>query len=125
MFETIGKLFTIVFWAAAILEFLGGIILCIGNLISGNGWAKFVSIIAGIIGAYVFSRMYAWTGSIACCLLATGIVLVFVRVPKPGEEKSPPPRERGRSLAEEFTDGYVKEKIIEEAVTNAIRKSKE
>lgn len=125
MFETIGKLFTIAFWVLAIFEFLGGIILCIGNIISGNGWAKFVSIIAGIIGVYVFFRMYAWTESIAWCLLATGIVLVFVRVPKPGEEKRTPQRGENYGIGQAFVDAYVEEKVIEEAVTNAIRKSRE
>ena len=124
MFETIGTLFTIAFWAAAIFLFLGGIILCIGNLISGDGWDKFVSCIAAILGVIVFIRVYVWLESIAFCLLASGLVLGLVRVPKPGEE-STPQRERKYGISEAFLDAYIEEKVIEEAVTNAIRKSKE
>lgn len=49
---------------------------------------------------------------------------VRVRVPKPGEE-STPQRERKYGISEAFLDAYIEEKVIEEAVTNAIRKSKE
>ncbi len=126
MFETIGKLFTIAFWAFAIVMFLSGILLCIMNIFSQNGWKKFVSVLAAIIGVYVFYRMYVWTESIAWCLLGTGIVLGIIRVPEPGENKnSPPQKEEKYGLGKAIIDTYCEEKLIEEAVSNAIRKSKE
>ena len=125
MFETIGNLFAICLWAAAIFGFLGGVIACIINIVRGNGWARFVSIMAAIIGTFVFFRMYAWCGSILWCLLVTGIVLAFVRVPEPGEAKSTPQSGSGYGIGQAFLDAYVEENVIEEAVTNALRKSKE
>lgn len=126
MFETIGKLFTIAFWGYAIFIFLCGAFMCVVNIFSSNGWKKFVSILAAIIGIYVFYRMYIWSGSIGWCLFVTGIVLFIIRVPEPGEAAaSTTQKEPKYGLEQALVDTICEEMLIEEAVTNAIRKSKD
>lgn len=128
MFETIGTLFTIAFWAAAILLFLFGIIACIGHLIDGNWWQRIMAVIAAILGVIVFIKMYTWCGSIAWCLLASGFVLMAVsmfgtddgqRVSQP----SPSPPQPG--FITTLTDDYLQRKADEETIANAIRKAEE
>ena len=104
MFETIGNLITTGFWVVAIGAFVLGIILCIGNLITGTNWEKMWSIVGAILGVVAFFKMYDWTESIGWCLLVAGIVTGCVSNIVQGwkdAENNPPPRpEPGPSLGE-------------------------
>lgn len=125
MFETIGTLFTIGFWAVAIFLFVFGVIICIGNLVKGTVLEQIMAIIAVILGIFTFFLMYDWSGSIAWCLLTSGLVFGFVAGIFSDKGKEIQPRGNKYGLSDAFLDAYVEEKVIEEAVTNAIRKSKE
>ena len=104
MFEMIGELFAIGFWAAAILMFFLGFFLCVGNIINGNGLEKAMGGIAIFLGILTFFYMYDWSESIAWCLLTTGLVLGFVGglFSKTGERVKPEPKEP------DFIDTYLK-----------------
>lgn len=127
MFETIIELFVFAFWTVAIILFLGGIIICISNLISGSGWEKTMAVIAFVLGIVTFFYMYDWSESIAWCLMATGLVLCFVGQFGSNEVQQAPPKEPGliETFAEGYLDAYAKKKLMEEAFTDALRKSKE
>ncbi len=125
MFETIGTLFTIAMWAAAVFFFLSGIVVCICNFASGKGWEIFRGVVAVVLGIVVFWRMYTWLQSIVWCLLVTGIVLCIVTIDASEDTRKNVSKEKSYGIGQAFLDAYVEEKVIEEAVTNAIRKSKE
>jgi len=125
MFEIIGTLFTIAFWAAAIFLFLVGIILCIRNLINGNAWKKFMAVVAIILGVFTFFRVYAWIESIVFCLLATGIVLGLVADFGSGELESAPSRASKYDLGDALLEAYAEKQLMKEAVKEAIRESKD
>lgn len=78
MFEAIGTLFTIGFWAVSIFLFVSGIIICIGNLVKGTVLEQIMAGIAVILGIFTLFLMYDWSGSIVWCLLASGLVFGFV-----------------------------------------------
>lgn len=127
MFETIGTLFTIAVWAIAIFLFAGGIIICIANIISGDGLEKVLAVIALILGAYTFFRVYEWLDSIVWCLLATGLVTGLVSGAFSGHEEHPSgSKEPG--LIDTFTgglvEGYTQYEITKQAVKDANRESK-
>lgn len=125
MFETIETLFTIVIWVVAIFFFGGGLLFCIDNLIHGSGWRKFLTVIAVILGIFVFTRVYAWCKSIVWSLAASGMVLAFVSEAGSGRLQNAPEKKKKYGFTDALVDAYVEEKVIEEAVENAIRKSKE
>lgn len=121
MFETIGTLFSIGFWAAAIILFLFGVILCIDNLVNGNGWKKFLAVISVAVGIFTFIRMYAWSGSIAWGLLTTGIVLGFVtgNFFSTGEPNLPKKEKYGFGKA--YLDVYCEYELQKQAYKDAMR----
>ena len=60
MFEAIENLFTIAIWGAAILLFVGGIIVCIVKFVNGGIGSKRMAVIAAIPGIVAFVKMYDW-----------------------------------------------------------------
>jgi len=124
MFEIIGILFTIGYWAITLFFFVGGIILCISNLSHGNGWRKFLTIIAIILAFFVFQYIYEWGKDIVFCMFLSGMVLMLV-ANAGSENHTTTQKEKKYGFGDAFLDAYIEEKVIEEAVSNAIRKSKE
>lgn len=120
MFEAIENLLTIVIWGAAILLFVGGIIVCIVKLVKGSIGSKFMAVVAAFLGVVAFVKMYDWTEHIAWCMLGSGLVIcLFTGVLFEGEDK---PKERG------FV-GQVIDQVIEDEhdiakMEEAIRRSK-
>lgn len=125
MFETIEVLFTIGFWVVAVFLFLGGLVLCIGNLIGGNGLEKIMAGLAVILGIVTFFWMYDWSESVAWCLLATGLELGFVAgmFSDNGKTTQAPEKEDGFLVT--LADDIIKRKNLEETIANGIRKSRE
>ena len=121
MFETIGTLITIVIWAAAILLFGGGLILCGTNLFTGTGWQKFWAIVAIISGVIAFTKLYAWLDSVVWCLLFTGIVLWVIGNFGSNEQQNAPQKEREYGFGDALIDAYVEQEVIKEATKKAIR----
>lgn len=120
MFETIGTLITIVFWAIAIFLFGGGIIICGVNLFKGNGWQRFWAIVAIILGIIAFTKLYAWLDSIVLCLILTGIVLCMVGTFADKQENTPQ-KEKKYGFSDALVDAYVEQETIKEATKKAIR----
>lgn len=120
MFETIGTLFTIGFWVVAIFLFLGGIFLCVGNLIHGNGLEKIMAGIALILGVVTFFLMYDWAGSVAWCLLTSGLVFGFVAglFSDKGEK---PQTEEKYGFPEAYLDSYCEYQLTKQATKDAIK----
>ena len=125
MFETIGTLFAIGFWVFAIFLFLCGIIFCIANLITGSGWQKFMAGIAVTLGIITFFYTYNWSGSIAWCLLTTGLVLGFVSGAFSGTNEKAPPKEKKYGFTDAYLDTYCEYQLTKQAVKDAIRESKD
>ena len=126
MFETIGTLITIVFWAIAIFLFGGGLFLCGMNLFTGNGWQKFWAVVAIILGVIAFSKLYAWLDSVVWCLILTGIVLGVIGnlgANEPQEATTKTPKEPG--VIEKLADQAIKDQRDIAIVEEAIRRSKE
>ena len=120
MFETIESILTIVIWGAAILLFVGGIIVSIAKLATGSVGSKIMAVVAIILGIVAFFKMYDWTEHVAWCMLGSGFVLcLFTGVLSEGEDK---PKERG------FV-GQVIDQVLEDEhdiakMEEAIRRSK-
>ena len=125
MFEAIGILFTIIIWAVAIFLVGGGLLFCIDNLIHGSVGRKFLTLIGIISGIFAFSRIYAWCESLVWSLILSSIVLTYIEEAGSGRLKDAPQKEKKYGFSDALVDAYVEEKVIEEAVENAIRKSKE
>jgi len=126
MFETIGKLITFAFWAAAIFLFVGGIICCIKQIFSGSGFEKFLAILAIGLSVFAFIRVYAWLDSILWSMLISGIILSTLGLGGSGEETDKAPRTRsGPSVADAIIDTYCEYELTKAAVKDAIRESKE
>lgn len=121
MFETIGTVITIIFWAVAIFLFGGGLILCGVNLFKGNSWQKFWAIVAIILGVIAFTKLYAWLDSIVWCLILTGIVLGVVGNLGSNEPQNAPQKEKKYGLGDALVDAYVEQQVIKEATKEAIR----
>ena len=124
MFETIGNLFTICFWAVTLFLFLGGIITCIANFLSGDGGKIFWAVVAIILAIFVFFLVYDWLDSIAWCLLVTGMVLVFVANIGSDETESTPTRKQEYGLSDAILDTYCEYELTKAAVKDAIKESK-
>lgn len=128
MFKLIGTLFVIGVWIVAIILFLAGIVICIENIKSDSGWRKCLAVLSIFLGVVAFIWTYDWAdGSILWCLIISGLALGllqcgFVKGADTTEQETKTPR---YGFADALVDAYVEEKVIEEAVTNAIRKSKE
>ena len=121
MFETIGHLITIVIWAVAIFLFGGGLFLCGMNLFTGNGWQKFWSVFAVILGVIAFSKLYAWLDSVVWCLLLTGIVLGVIGNLGSNDQHRAPQKEKKYGLGDALVDAYVEQEAIKDATKKAIR----
>lgn len=121
MFDTIGTLFSIGFWVVAIFLFLGGIVMCIGNLIQGNGWEKSMAFIALILGVVTFFLMYNWAGSIAWCLLTSGLVFGFVAGLFSDKVETTPSREPKYDLGDAYLDAYAEYQLQKQATKDAIK----
>ena len=90
MFEAIENLFTIAIWGAAILLFVGGIIVCIVKFVNGGIGSKCMAVIAASLGIVAFAKMYDWTEHIAWCMLGSGFTLcLFAGILTSGEETEP------------------------------------
>lgn len=125
MFETIGTLFTIVFWAIAIFLVGGGLLFCIDNLINGSGGRKLLTVIAIFLGIVAFIRIYAWCGSLVWSLILSGMVLAFVAEAGSGRLKDAPQKKKEPGIISTVTNEILEKKALEETIENAIRKSKE
>ena len=124
MFETIGTLLTIAFWAVTIFLLVGGVILIIDKLRNGNGWDKVQVVIAIIAGFFTFSKVYTWLDSIPWALLFTGCVLGLVLGDSSDKEKSYRRREKEYGLSDAIIDTYCEYNLTKAAVKDAIRESK-
>ncbi len=125
MFENIELIITIVVWVFAVFIFLGAIMCCIDNFISRDGWRIFRGILAVILGVTVFCKVYGWLESIPFCMMFGGGVAYFISGAGEKSAQEKPRTEKQYGLGQAFLDAYIEEKVIEEAVTNAIRKSKD
>jgi len=124
MFETIGTLFTIAIWAIAIFLFGGGIFICIGNLISGDGWEKFWAVIALVLGAISFVFLYNWLESVVWCLILSGGVLGLGNAGSTtGSPNVESRTQKEPGIIETITDEYLEKKALEETIENAINKA--
>lgn len=124
MFETIGILLTIFFWAAALLGFFGGIFLCFMNLKEGSAGDKIQAAIAVILGIIAFVYVYSWFESILWCMIISGVVFCSLGNPaenydKNGKWKQPenPQPSAGKIIIDEIIQ-YERDK---EVVKNALR----
>lgn len=121
MFETIGNLFTAGFWIVAIFLFVGSIIMCIVRLASGSGWEKFWAILGAVLGVIAFFKMYDWTGHIAWCMMATGIVCGFITaLPDP----EPPQKEKEPGLLGQIANQIIEDEHDITKMEEAIRRSR-
>lgn len=125
MFETIEELFTIGFWAVAILLFVCGIIVCICHFTSGNAWKVIISVFALLLGIYAFVRMYEKYESIAWCLMTAGLAFSLPAIFSSEGNGGRTTTQSKKSFGEAYLDAYAEEKLIEEAVTNALRKNRD
>lgn len=126
MFESIGTLITIIFWAIAIFLFGGGLFLCGMNLFKGNGWQKFWAVVAVILGVIAFVKLCDWLDSIVWCLILTGIVLGVVGNLGSNEPQSTTMKEtRKPGVIETLADQYIQDQRDIAIVEEAIRRSKE
>lgn len=125
MFETIEELFTIGFWAVAILLFVGGIAVCICGFTSGSAWKIITSVFALLLGIYAFVRMYEKYESIAWCLMTSGLAFSLPAIFSPNGNESRTSTQSKKSFSEAYLEAYAEEKLIEEAVTNALRKNRD
>lgn len=121
MFETIGTLITIVIWAVAIFLVGGALLFCFDNLIHGSGGRKFLTVIAIILGVYIFSRVYDWCGSVVWSLIISSIVLATVAEAGSGRLKKAPRKEKKYGFGDALVDAYVEQEVIKEATKKAIR----
>ena len=121
MFETIGTLITIAIWAVAIFLTGGALLFCFDNLIHGSGGRKILTVIAIILGVYIFCRVYDWCGSIVWSLIISSIVLATVSEAGSGRLKDAPQKEKKYGLGDALVDAYVEQEVIKEATKKAIR----
>ena len=121
MFETIGTLFTIGFWVVAIFLFLGGIFICIGNLLQGTGLEKCMASIALILGIVTFFWMYDWARSIAWCLLTSGLVFGFVAGLFSDSGERNPSSEEKYDFGDAYLDAYAEYQLQKQATKDAIK----
>ena len=78
MTELVDNLIMTGSWLAAVICFGVGVMLCIGNLITGGRWAKCCAVLGVVLGAAAFAGAYSWTGHIPWCLMIAGIVTGLV-----------------------------------------------
>lgn len=123
MFDTLITLITIAIWAVAIFLFVGGIILCVGDLISGNGWKKLKAAIAILLGIYVFYKMYIWLDSMVWCFLGAGFVLGLISEIGSGEQA--PQKEKKYGFGDAYLDAYCEYELQKQATKDAIRELEE
>jgi hypothetical protein len=124
MFEAIENLLTIVIWGAAILLFVGGVIVCIVKLVKGGIGSKSIAVVAAILGIVAFVKMYDWTEHIAWCMLASGFILcLFTGVLSDGE-KNTLPKEPKYGLGDAILETYAEYELTKAAVKDAIEESR-
>ncbi len=125
MFEAIGTLITIVIWLVAIFLFGGGLLICIGNLIGGGGFEKFMAVLGIILGIVAFSCIYSWFESIVWCLMGSGIVLGLIGNAGSDSEEKAPKKEEKYGFGKALVDTYCEYELTKAAVKDAIKESKE
>lgn len=132
MFETIGILLTIFFWAAALLGFFGGIFLCFMNLKEGSAGDKIQAAIAVILGIIAFVYVYSWFESILWCMIISGVVFCSLGNPaenydKNGKWKQPENPQPGPTIIEiggALAESYAEKELMKEATREVLNEPK-
>lgn len=133
MFETIGKVISVVGWIIAVLASIGGVLYAIVIFFDGGVWKKIVGVLALVVGVFVFFRLLAKTESVPWTLFLSGLAVLMVACVLSGEffkqdsseaheQYQPQPQEKG--VIEGMLDDYWEKERIKEAVKEAIREEK-
>lgn len=135
MFETIGKVLSVVGWIIAVLALIGGVLYAIAIFFDGGVWRKIVGVLALGAGVFAFFRALAWTGSVPWTLFLSGLAVLMVTCILSGDIFKEDPSERSmreqrqqqapqKGFVESVLDDYWEKARIKEAVQEAIREEK-
>ena len=135
MFETIGKVLSVVGWIIAVLALIGGVLYAIAIFFDGGVWRKIVGVLALGAGIFAFFRALAWTESVPWTLFLSGLAVLMVTCILSGDIFKEDPSERRKreqrqqqapqkGFVESVLDDYWEKERIKEAVQEAIREEK-